>query len=124
LHFVPECDVIRIHFWISDAEPFCLAANRTMIGTDSRKRSSTSSSSIGSSGDADSSNRGPREHRSVVDYETEEQLRHALLQLSGNGIGDGGNHVVNADLIAMVAAIQEGQPVQKVNGVYYCAIFR
>jgi hypothetical protein len=95
-----------------------------MIGTISRKRSSPPSSSTVSGGDTgSSSNRGPREHRSVVDYDTEEQLRHALLHLPGNGIGDGGNHVVSADLIAMVAAIQEGQPVQKVKGIYYCAIY-
>jgi hypothetical protein len=94
-----------------------------MIGTIFRKRPSPPSSSTASSCATGTSSGGPREHRSVVDYDTEEQLRHALLHLSGSGVGDGGNHVVNADLIAMVAAIQEGQPVQKVNGLY-CAIFQ
>jgi hypothetical protein len=48
------------------------------------------------------------QYRSVVDYDTEEDIRQALLTAQGGMIlGD--------EVLAMIAALQEGEPVQKVN---------
>jgi hypothetical protein len=47
------------------------------------------------------------QYRSVVDYDTEEQVRQALVTAQGGMILDD-------EVQAMVAALQEGQPVQKV----------
>lgn len=60
-----------------------------------RKRSASSSN-----------NSGP--NRSVTDYDTEEQLHKAMLAVEEG---------CSADLSAMLAEIQEGQPVQKVGSI-------
>lgn len=52
---------------------------------------------------AASSNLGP--NRSVVDYETEEQLRLAMMAVED----------CSPELVSMLSGIQEGQPVQKVS---------
>jgi hypothetical protein len=71
----------------------------TSTSNASRKRSSASS------------NQGP--HRSVVDYDTEEQLREALLSFLNDDDEDTCRDC-SSQLTSLLSEIQEGQPVQKV----------
>jgi hypothetical protein len=48
------------------------------------------------------------QYRSVVDYDTEQDIRQALVTAQGGMLPDD-------EVQAMIAALQEGQPVQKVN---------
>jgi hypothetical protein len=48
------------------------------------------------------------QYRSVVDYDSVEDIRQALLTAQGGMILDD-------EVLAMIAALQEGEPVQKVN---------
>lgn len=71
----------------------------------------TSSSSGGSrKRSATSTNEGP--NRSVVDYDTEDQLRVALLSFLNDE--DENNQDCSAQLTSLLSEIREGQPVQKV----------
>ena len=52
-------------------------------------------------------------HRSVVDYDTEEQLREAMLSFISDVEGES-NGSCSAQLSALLGEIHDGQPVQKV----------
>jgi hypothetical protein len=52
-------------------------------------------------------------YRSVVDFDSEEELRRAMMIPQGGGIG-GGTSTLTEEMAAMIAAIADGQPVQKV----------
>jgi hypothetical protein len=69
-------------------------------GGGSRKRSATASSRAGV-------------YRSVLDYQTEDELRAAMLTAQGGG-GNGNGLLMGAEINEMILAIQDGQPVQKV----------
>jgi hypothetical protein len=79
-----------------------LLKKRDPVGVDSIRK--TMNSENGRKRSVASTNQGM--FRSVVDYDTEDQLRLAMMTAQ---CGD-----PDAETAAMIAAIREGQPVQKV----------
>ena len=74
---------------------------------------STSSSEGGGSRKRSAHSTNPSQYRSVVDFDTEDELRDAMLTFLSDVDGDL-NGSCSAQLSALLGEIQDGQPVQKV----------
>ncbi len=74
---------------------------------------STSSSEGGGSRKRSAHSTNPSQYRSVVDFDTEDELREAMLTFLSDVDGDL-NGSCSAQLSALLGEIEDGQPVQKV----------